>query len=185
MEASQTGQESNLVTEQPDEALPSAQEAVSGRPVAGALPSTDADIYGTVPADQAQRDAQLEADAQRHNERTGGGTVVEGERQADRDLHNSIDDGSSQLSPGLMGQRPAAEQGVQPVAATDAPPGPSTQPPADPSTEPAPSPNPSAPPAEEPAPEPQQEPQNPGSEPQNPPTETPQQQPGPASPTQA
>jgi hypothetical protein len=151
MEASQT-QDTNLQTDQPDEPLPSVQESVSGRPVAGALPTSDTDIYGMPPVDQAQRNAQLEADQQRHNAASGGGTVVEGERQAQIDDHNArtgdnigyvTDDARLDQSGNPvdapqgfgqqgLGQRPQAQQGVQPVSATDAPQGPSTQPPADP-----------------------------------------------------
>lgn len=172
MEASQ-GSESNLLTDQPDEPAPSAQEAaegLSGRPVSGALPSTDSEIYGTPPVDQAQRDAQLEADAQRHNERTGGGTVVEGEREAQREEHRvRTGDGDGTETDGFQSVGPLGQQGqgVQPVGATDAPPGPSTD---SPSSDPAPSPNPTGPPAEEPS-EPAQSPQNPAEEPQNPPAQ--------------
>lgn len=179
MEASQT-QDTNLQTDQPDEPLPSASEAVSGRPVAGALPTSDTDIYGTPPVDQAQRNAQLEADQQRHNAASGGGTVVEGERQAQIDDHNArTSDNAGYVTDDLrldqagnpvgapqgfgqqgLGQRPQAQQSVQPVSATDAPQGPSTQPPADPQ------------PSSDPAPETTTAP-DPATEPQNPPSEQP------------
>jgi hypothetical protein len=198
MEASQT-QDTNLQTDQPDEPLPSAQESVSGRPVAGALPTSDTDIYGTPPVDQAQRNAQLEADQQRHNAASGGGTVVEGERQAQIDDHNArtgdnigyvtddarLDQSGNPVDPPQgfgqqgLGQRPQAQQGVQPVSATDAPQGPSTQPPADPqpssdpSTQPPADPQPSSDPSTQPPVDPSTQP--PADPSTQPPAETPAQ----------
>jgi hypothetical protein len=148
MEASTSQQgsteDSQLQTDQPD-------QPIETRPVAAAAAPVEAP-YGTVPADQTERDAQLDADRQSHNERTGGGDVVPGERQAQIDEHNArtgdnagyvtddarLDQSGNEVSApqgfgqqGGLGQRPQAQQGVQPVSATDAPQGPSTQPPAE------------------------------------------------------
>ena len=51
-------------------------------------PETGADIPVDADVEQARRDAELEAAATEHNERTGGGTVVPGERAAARKEHN-------------------------------------------------------------------------------------------------
>lgn len=51
-------------------------------------PDTGADIPVDADVEQARRDGELEADAREHNERTGGGTIVDGERAAARKEHN-------------------------------------------------------------------------------------------------
>lgn len=51
-------------------------------------PDTGADIPVDADVEQARRDAELEADAEEHNERTGGGEIVPGEREAARQEHN-------------------------------------------------------------------------------------------------
>jgi len=48
---------------------------------------TGAEIPVDAEIEQARRDAELEADHQEHNDRTGGGAIVPGEMAAQRKEH--------------------------------------------------------------------------------------------------
>lgn len=96
----QPTQDSQLTTPQPDQPAPSEAErqqqvdgpqatvGPSGQVAEGTAQPSQFPSGAEQQAAEDQRQADLHAQRQEHNERTGGGSVNEGEVQAQRDVHN-------------------------------------------------------------------------------------------------
>lgn len=115
-------QDSQLQTPQADQPVPAEEErqqqeapvgpeatvGPSGQPAEGTVSGSTFPSNEDQQATYDQQQAELEAERQLHNERTGGGDVAEGELQAQRDEHNARTAGTAEQADAVDGTQDQA-----------------------------------------------------------------------------